>query len=208
MREVGSWNSRVSGGDLPRLRILSGSPRAVGKGEFRCPVGDVRINAWKPILGRQIGEMDLETAVARPSEPVHQFSVFIPNRMGRMHAIVHLLAEREVHVVALSVLDTTDSTILRILVDDPDRARALLEEHALPFTENTVVAVEFEFGDQLQDVLVALREAELNVHYVYPFLLRPGNKPALVLSLENPEVAEQSLRRHQFRVLYQADITR
>ena len=152
--------------------------------------------------------MDAITAVANPAESVRQFSVFVPNRMGRMHAIVQLLGEREVHVVALSVLDTTDSTILRCLVDDPDRARALLEEHALPFTENVVVCVEFDEGCQLQDVLMVFREAELNLHYIYPFLVRPGNKPALVISLENPEVAVESLCRNQFRVLYQADITR
>ena len=71
-----------------------------------------------------------------------------------------------------------------------------------------VVCVEFDYEHQLQEILAALREAELNLHYIYPFLLRPGNKPALVLSLECPEVAEESFRRHQFRVLYQADISR
>ncbi len=149
-----------------------------------------------------------ETAVASPSEPVHQFSVFVPNRMGRMYQVVRLLAEREVHVVALSVLDTTDSTILRFLVDDPDRARSLLDEHALPFTENPVVCVEFDYEHQLQEILAALCEAELNLHYIYPFLIRPGSKPALVMSLECPDTAEESFRRHQFRVLYQADISR
>jgi len=153
--------------------------------------------------------MSVETEVATPREAVHQFSVFVPNRVGRMHQVVHLLSGRDVHVVALSVLDTTDSTILRFLVDDPARARALLDEHALPFTENPVVCVEFDFEHQLRDILSAFCEAELNLHYVYPFLIRPGGKPALVISLENPEVAEDSLRRHhQFRVLYQADISR
>lgn len=154
------------------------------------------------------GEMAEEIAVAPPSEAVHQFSVFVPNRMGRMLQIVHLLAERHVHIMALSVLDTTDSTILRFLVDDPGRARALLDEHTLPFTENPVVCVEFDYEHQLQEILAALLEAELNLHFIYPFLIRPGGKPALVMSLEFPEVAEESLRRHQFRVLYQADISR
>lgn len=152
--------------------------------------------------------MAAETMVGTPPEHVRQFSVFVPNRMGRMYQVVTLLAEREVHVVALSVLDTTDSTILRFLVDDPDRARALLSEHNLPFTENPVVCVEFDYERQLQEILAALCEAELNLHYVYPFLIRPGNKPALVISLEHSEVAEDSLRRHQFRIIYQADITR
>jgi len=149
-----------------------------------------------------------EIAIASPTEAVHQFSVFVPNRMGRMFQVVHMLAGREVHVMALCVLDTTDSTILRFVVDDPGRARALLDEHALPFTENSVVCVEFDYEHQLREVLSALLEAELNLHYVYPFLIRPGSKPALVLSLESPDVAEESLRRHQFRVLYQADISR
>ena len=82
------------------------------------------------------------TARGRTPEPVDQFSVFIPNKLGRMHEVVRRLAEHEVHVLALTLLDTTDSTIIRLIVDDPDRARALLQEHGFPFTETTIVAVE------------------------------------------------------------------
>lgn len=179
-------------------------PTAPGKRCQRSVHLPLGIGVWPVTLG----EMADETAVDTPPEAVHQFSVFVPNRMGRMFQVVHLLAERQVHVMALSVLDTTDSTILRFLVDDPDRARSLLDEHTLPFTENPVVCVEFDYEHQLREVLSALLEAELNLHYVYPFLIRPGGKPALVMSLESPEVAEESLRRHHFRVLYQSDISR
>jgi short subunit dehydrogenase-like uncharacterized protein len=61
---------------------------------------------------------------------------------------------------------------------------------------------------QLQDVLAALVEAELNIHYTYPFLNRPAGKSALVLNVEYPEVAIDSLRRHYFTVLYQGDVSR
>jgi len=60
----------------------------------------------------------------------------------------------------------------------------------------------------LQDVLAALVEAELNIHYTYPFLNRPAGKSALVLNVEYPEVAIDSLRRHDFTVLYQGDVSR
>ena len=63
-----------------------------------------------------------ETAREREREPVIQFTVFIPNRLGRLFEVTCRLAEREVHILALTVLDTTDSTILRFVVDDPDRA--------------------------------------------------------------------------------------
>jgi hypothetical protein len=152
--------------------------------------------------------MSLSTARDREKDPVEQFSVFVPNRMGRMHEVVRWLAAQEVHIMALSVLDTTDSTIFRIVVDDPDKARQLLEEHSVAFTENPVVCVEIDGEQRLQEVLAALVEAELNLHYTYPFLTRPGGKSALAISIEHHDVAEDALRRHQFRVLYQGDISR
>ena len=152
--------------------------------------------------------MSVTTARAREPEPVLQFSVFVPNRMGRMHEVVRCLGECQVHIVALCVLDTTDSTILRIVVDDPDGARRLLDGKAFAYTESVVVCVEIEVERVLQEVLGALVEAELNIHYTYPFLTRPGGKAALAISIEHRDVAEDALRRHQFTVLYQGDISR
>ena len=152
--------------------------------------------------------MSVSTARERDPEPVVQFSVFVPNRMGRMNEVVRSLGEREVHIMALSVLDTTDSTILRLVVDDPDGARRLLDERAFAYSESVMVCVEVDSEKLLQGVLGALVEAELNIHYTYPFLTRPGGKSALAISLEHQDVAEEALRRHQFRVLYQSDIAR
>lgn len=152
--------------------------------------------------------MPVATLRSRDPEPVIQFSVFMPNRLGRLLEVSRRLAEREVHILALTVLDTTESTILRFISDDPEAARSLLDEHALPFTETVVLAVEVEGEGRLKDVLHALLEAELNIHYVYPFLTRPGGKSALVISIEHQEVAEDALRRHQFTVLFQPDLSR
>jgi hypothetical protein len=152
----------------------------------------------------------MAVAIARQprSDPVVQFSVFIPNRIGRLHEVARLLVDRHVHILAHTVLDTTDSTILRFVVDEPESARALLQEHVFAFTETHVLAVEIADELQLRDVLAALLEAELNIHYTYPFLTRPGGKSALVLNVEHPEVASEALRRHFFHVLYQGDIAR
>jgi len=152
--------------------------------------------------------MSMTTAKQRESDPVIQFSVFVPNRMGRMFEVVRWLAAKEVHIMALSVLDTTDSTIFRIVVDDPDGARELLDQHEVAYSESEVVCVEVGTERRLQEILAALVEAELNLHYTYPFLTRPGGNPALVISIEHHDVAEDALRRHQFRVLYQGDVSR
>lgn len=132
----------------------------------------------------------------------------MPNRLGRLHEITRKLADANVHALALTVLDTTDSTILRLIVDDPAEARRLFVEVGFPFTETTLLVVELDYGQELKDVLAALLEAELNIHYIYPFLRRPAEKSALAISLEHPEVAEEALRRHQITVLYQADLAR
>ena len=139
---------------------------------------------------------------------MRQFSVFTPNRLGRLHEVVCRLAERNVHIMALTVLDTTDSAIIRFAADDPDRARELLVKNDFPFTESELVVVELDSATRLNEVMSALLEAELNINYLYPFLPHFQGKSLLAFSMEDNERAEQVLRRHQFRVLKQSDISR
>jgi hypothetical protein len=145
---------------------------------------------------------------ARRAEPVKQFSVFTANRLGRLHDLVQLLASRTVHILGLTVLDTTDSAIIRFVVDDPERARELLREHEFPFTESELLVVEVDAATELNGLIAALLEAELNINYLYSFIPHPQGKSILAFSLEDNEIAEQVLKQHQFRVLKQPDILR
>jgi hypothetical protein len=111
------------------------------------------------------------------------------------------------HVLALMVLDTTDSAIIRAVVDDPDRARDLLHHEGFPFTESKLVVVEVNPTD-LNKLMSALLEAELNINYLYSFIPQPQGKSLIGLSMEDNETAEQALKRHQFRTLKQTDISR
>jgi hypothetical protein len=149
-----------------------------------------------------------KTIPARHAEAVTQFSVFTPNRLGRLFDLVHLMAAHEVHVLGLSVLDTTDSAIVRVVVDDPERTRLLLQEHSLPFGENPVLAVELNAVTDLPRLMAALLEAEINIHYLYPLLTRPQGNPLLGLSVEDDDLAAEALRRQQFKILKQADLSR
>jgi hypothetical protein len=149
-----------------------------------------------------------ETITGRRAEAVIQFSVFTPNRLGRLHELVNLLGSHNVHVLALTVLDTTDSAIIRIVLDDPDKARDLLREHDFPCTETKLVAVEVNSPEELNRLMAALLEAELNINYLYSFIPHPHGKSILALSMEDNDMAEQTLKRHQFQVLKQSDISR
>jgi hypothetical protein len=143
-----------------------------------------------------------------PHDPVKQFSVFAENRVGRLYDLTTLLKDNNVHIMAITVLDTTDSSIIRVVVDDPSKARELLISNDLPYGECSVLAVEIGDESELQGVLSALLEAEINTHYVYSFIKRPVDRSALAISAEDQETAAQSLSQRGFKVLQQSDISR
>ncbi|MBX3744240.1 MAG: acetolactate synthase [Verrucomicrobiae bacterium] len=152
--------------------------------------------------------MSSSTLTCPGNEPVRQFSVFVANKLGRIHDLSSLLKQHEVHILAVTVLDTTDSAILRLVVDDPERARALFEEHGFPYTEATILVVEVDVESRVEVCLAALLEAEINIHYMYAFLALPNGRPLLALNIEDMDVAAEALRRHQIRVLGQGDLAR
>jgi hypothetical protein len=143
-----------------------------------------------------------------PNDPVKQFSVFAENRLGRLYDLTSLLKDSNVHVMAITVLDTTDSAIVRFIVDDPDKARELMINNDFPYVECDVLAVEISDEAQLKGVLAAFFEAEINVHYVYSFIKRPDGRCALAINAEDDDVAAQAVSKRGFRVLTQRDISR
>jgi hypothetical protein len=142
------------------------------------------------------------------SDPVKQFSVFAENRVGRLYDLTALLKKHNVHIMAITTLDTTDSTILRLVVDDPDKAREIMVNNDFPYSECDLLAVEISDEGDLNSVLAALFEAEINIHYIYSFIKRPEGKCALALNIEDADVAAQSLGNRGFKVLSQRDISR
>jgi hypothetical protein len=149
-----------------------------------------------------------DTAAPVAAEPVKQFSVFIENRVGRLHDLVALLAKHNVHIMAMTTIDQTDTALDRFIVDDPDRARELMAANNFFFTECDVLAVEFNDESQLKGVLNALIIVEVNVHYAYAFLVRPKGRSALALSVEDIDLAASALNTRGFKVLSQRDISR
>jgi hypothetical protein len=152
--------------------------------------------------------MAARAMTARRPDLVKQFSVFTANKMGRLHDLISLLSTHNVDVIALTILDTTDSSIIRLVTDDPDRARELLYTNEFAFTESDLLVVELDSATELNRLMSALLEAEININYLYSFIPHPQGKSILALSMEDGDVAENVLRRHQFRILRQSDISR
>lgn len=151
--------------------------------------------------------MDTDSALG--GEPVRQFSVFLHNRAGTLLGLVRLLNDAQVQVIALSVQDSVDVTVVRMLVTDPDTVDTLFIERGIPFGGCEVVVVELNNGaTDLSKCLSTLLIAETNIHFVYPLLSRPDGKAALALHLEDIEFGTSVLVSNGFNVLGQNDLSR
>src|SRR5205814_3585330 len=154
--------------------------------------------------------LDLPETTSRVGGPlVRQFSVFLPNKVGAMLEVVKLLNAHATHVVALSVSESTDSAIARMIVSDPDRVEILFRENEIAFGVCDLMVVELrEVATQLIKLLAALLMAEVNVHFSYPLLTRPTGRAALAMYVDDAECATSVLRGEGFRLLGQTDISR
>jgi hypothetical protein len=142
-------------------------------------------------------------------ERVRQFGVFLENKVGRLLELIRLFASHNIHILGISVLDTSDSAIVRIVVDDPDGAGQLMREQGIAFSECRLIVVELSSAaEDLKKVFVALLEAEVNVRFTYPLLTRPHGNAVLAIRCEDNDFATEVLSRHQFRLLHQEDLTR
>ena len=149
-----------------------------------------------------------KTSTPNTGDPVRQFSLYVENKCGALHDLVALLAGQSVHVLALSVIDLTESSIVRFVVDDPDKVYDILRQHGYYITESEVLGIELDSEADLGGVLAALLEAEVNIHYLFPFLVRPNGKYGLVMHIEDRELATQSLSIRGHRILSQRDLSR
>jgi len=140
---------------------------------------------------------------------VKQFSVFLPNKVGAMLDVVKLLSTQSTHAVALSVSESTDSAIARIIASDPGRVEKLFREKNVPYGVCEVVVVEMrEVATQLVKLLAALVMAEVNVHFAYPLLIRPRGFSAIALHVDDTDCASSVLMGEGFKMLSQDDISR
>src|SRR5438445_11642072 len=111
--------------------------------------------------------VDLPETTSKMEGPlVKQFSVFLPNKVGAMLEVVKLLNTENTHVVALSVSESTDSAIARLIASDPARVEKLFREKNVPFGVSQVVVIEMrEVATKLVKLLAEVEMAEENDQY-------------------------------------------
>ena len=123
--------------------------------------------------------------------------------------IVKMLNAEHTHIVAMSVSESTDSAIARIIVSDPERVEDLFRQHNIAYGVCEVVVVELrEVATQLIKLLASLFMAEVNVHFTYALLTRPRGMAALAIHVDDTDCASSVLLGAGFKLLSQSEISR
>jgi hypothetical protein len=147
------------------------------------------------------------TARGRDWPTVRQFNVFLENRLGALLNVVRHFETTDVRIVSLTVVDSADCAIIRMVLSDPERALEIFDHAHLPITESELLVVQLPSGDHpLLQICKALLAAELSIHYAYPLLVGPQGHPALALHVEDIETAATFLQQRGFVLFSESDL--
>lgn len=138
---------------------------------------------------------------------IKQISVFLENKPGHLSSACKVLADAKINIVTLSLADTEQFGILRLIVRDWTKAKALLEEKG--FVVNVTDVIATQVCDQpggLYDILAVIDQSQINIEYMYAFTAREGDCALLVFRFDDPDKAIEWLQQNHIGVVKQADL--
>jgi hypothetical protein len=136
---------------------------------------------------------------------IHQLSVFLENKSGRLTEVLEALGEENIKITALTVADTSEFGILRLIVPETDKARDLLRSKQ--FTVNLTEVISVMAPDEAQHyakILRILSDLDISIEYTYAFSI--GNKSIIILRCSNTEDAIKALKEHELELMRASDL--
>ena len=138
---------------------------------------------------------------------IRQLSIFLENRKGRLETVAKILADNQINIRGLSVADTAEFGILRLIVEKVDAAEAVLRNAGVVLHINEVTAVEVNRQPGgLAKVLALLNKADINVEYMYALAQPESANPVMILRFDDPKTAREALKNGGCRLLNEADM--
>ena len=138
---------------------------------------------------------------------VEQISVFVENKSGQLGDVTRVLEEANVNIRALSLSDTTDFGVLRLMADDTEKARVALVRAGFTVGSTPVVAVDVaDTPGGLGRVLAVLSEHGINVEYLYAYTQRESTRATIIFRFDRTEEAVKAMLERGIRVLGPEDI--
>jgi hypothetical protein len=157
--------------------------------------------------GEEGSGISYSTARGRDWPSVRQFNVFVENRLGGLLNVVRRFETSDNRIVSVTVVDSADCAIIRLVLKDPERALEVFQQANLPVTESNLLVVQLPDGHQpLLQICKALLSVEINIHYAYPLLIGPQGNAALALHVEDHETAARTLEQQGFVLYTEGDL--
>jgi hypothetical protein len=136
-----------------------------------------------------------------------QLSLFLENKPGALSTPVQLLANAKINILTLSIAETAQYGILRLVVRDWRGAKALLEQKGLLVKVTDMLAIEVaDRPGGLAEILLALEQAGINVEYMYAFTLKRESKGVLLFRFSDPDKAIEVLQKNQIKIVGIAEL--
>jgi hypothetical protein len=138
---------------------------------------------------------------------IQQVSVFLENKPGRLASVGLVLKEHRINIRALTIADTSDFGVLRLIVTDPEQAAAALRAAGFTVRVSTIVAVEIDDREGVfYDIMKLCDDNGLNVEYTYSFVEQHSNRAIIFLRFEDPDRAIALFQQHGFKLLTSDDV--
>ncbi len=136
-----------------------------------------------------------------------QTSVFLENIKGRLYEVLNILSKSDINILALSIADTSEFGILRMIVNNPKKAKVVLTSEGLSVSENDVLAVGMsDSPGAFVDVLSVLKENNINVEYTYAFLSKLDEKAVMIIRTEDITETVELLNKNNIVLFGEDDL--
>lgn len=136
-----------------------------------------------------------------------QISIFLENKAGRLLHVTRTLGEAGINIRALSIADTSDFGILRIIVNDPDKAYKILKEAGFTVSETEVVAVQVpDTPGSLAGILEQMNEENLNIEYLYAFIGTNADNALVIFKVEDITRALEAFRKKGIKYMEESEL--
>ncbi|MFN0057130.1 MAG: acetolactate synthase [Planctomycetota bacterium] len=138
---------------------------------------------------------------------IRQTAIFLNNKVGELSDVLRHLQSRQINVRAVSVADSVDFAVVRMIVDKVDLARETLTEAGYAISESEIIAVELpDQGAGLLQTCRTLLSAEINIHYAYPMFARRQGSAIVILHVDEPDFAGEALTKRGYRIINEGDL--
>jgi hypothetical protein len=138
---------------------------------------------------------------------VTQVSVFIENKPGHLEQVLETLAQASVNLIALTVAETSDFGVLRMIAADPAKAADLLRGRHITCSTTEVLAVELDDRPgALWEALKAFSKQSLNIEYMYTFIEKRRDRAVMIFRFDDMATAQKAAQQAGYRVLDQKDV--